>query len=619
MLNRRIAALICFVLLSPLILVYCPETASAEDIVVVKTWYGEDGLAEWMAKNPAGGTVALGADIELSGNIDYYLSAGNWVTIETRQFSIIVKDWALLSMGGHVRLEGEGVDKPVLTIGNEGKLYISGSNEVIATGENGVALCLEGGARYSYYHESRPYFCAKGAGSTAIVSAIELPLEWHTLEAPGTGARGIDCSERVSLYFCRVDADGDAVVSPDVTLDTCAVSPSVPNAKAINRRISKIMPTFSGIYTYEVGTLVELAGKTIFCSIFLRDERNIEDDKSVNIWVEFGGEDRIYDSPGIYSIPVTLRPPLDVFDIVPKDKPPGMDIIVYDPKLPFFNHAKRIIYDDYDYYSLSYLYSGESLSLLTLWRSDDDGASWRISWRQGFGENEPFDVRWSGGEITLDYRLADIIGEVLFAFEVEGSGGSHVVKLVADDIWTAGTTGGDRDGGDRLPWSMFLGTPNENVSPGGEVPQNPSENNGNGNEGGGSAAVWMVQAPDPNIILEPSEVENGGANDSPSSRGGGNGYRTGSPMPGQSTSPMHQPKDKSLSTAEENIARRNSTATGGRRENTDEDAIAALSNRNPKQSGGMSPYTAVATGVLGAGGAGGLAYTFRNRLIKRRR
>lgn len=401
-----------------------------------------------------------------------------------------------------------------------------------------------------------------------------------------------------------------------------SVSPSVPRAEVTNWQISSIAYYFGKMPPYEVG--VNFTGKSWLCYITLRDEAGLENDTYEDLWAEYAGENKTYDVPGIYALPVALPSPFDVLDVVPKDKPLTLNVVVYDPTLPFFDYARKALDDEgVKAYYFIFIYKGPGLEPLTLWRSDDNGETWRISWKEGYADNEPTRVSWFPGvPISLEYGAADIRDGMMLAFEAEGRGGSHVVKIIDEEILDYELSGGDRDGGDRLPWSYFMKKPD--AEPGVEAPPDPSVNEDKSNNTAASrrssnAPLIITAATPEDLILVPSppeEIESA-AGHAPPAPGGAKSARgvNSSPPEQPPASPVDPPQNEAGAAAQGAVK---NPADNPPEETAGEETVTALTEPNTpsERSGGAFPYAAVAGGVLGAGGAGGLAFRFRKRLAK---
>jgi hypothetical protein len=449
---------------------YALNSAAAENDVV----------SDWAAMNLwlfehryVGGTVYLGDNIEITDSY-YYMSvassADTSIVIETGPYGFIVS--GSLSIGSSITVAGYGSPNPVIRVCDGGELYLHASlyeyaQTIIATGVGGVCLKLESGAAYKHNLSNVVRYQALGANSIAIESAIKLDLREHYIIATGSGSRGIVSDEPVSLFLSHVISETAAISAPVVELDTCIISPEIEKARIISRKISDIAPISGVQEPISLGRFPDgFYSLNDMLSVITLSADGVRDEY-ITVALTFDDSSVDYSKPGIYHMPVVLPlpSPYDSFNLIPDGTPLMFSIEFFDPSIPFFVEISK-----WGIYIIWHTYSGDED--LTLWRSDDDGESWFVFWKQG-DEPDP------GFEVILDppdflniviYDPSVIPEPAWFVYEVGAGKGSEIFHVDLGKLIVG--IGGDRDGGDRIlrPWEAFSG-----VADGGEDKQKSSQ------------------------------------------------------------------------------------------------------------------------------------------------
>ena len=489
---------------------------------VVSDW---NGLKSWLTMFMYdGGTVYLGADIEINGECSIGLPSGlgKPIVIETGPYGLIVNDY--LTIYGNVTISGTGSPSPVVRICSGGRLFVEtmdgyeNSVSIEVTGAGGRALKLESGARYGTTNDSINYtaeyftrYTASGADSIAIDSAITLNLENHYINASGLGARGIVSTEPVSMYLSVVTANGAAVSTPGVvTLDTCLVSPGVAGARIINRKATGVTPLFGQ------GEWVSAGRETngYFSGGLYRIHLSADSlpVRVINSRVKLNDSTVDYNTPGRYYIPLVslTSEPYDAFDLISVTSPAYLTVDIIDPNIPYLNQMRYVSsFWGSSYYFIEHLFSGDGE--LTLWYTEDEGESWSVLWESGDEADDAFEVEVYPDDITIYiYDEAGFPSPAWFAYEAGKGKGSDAFYVDLEELRNSGEWGGDRTGGDRYtkPWDVIIGGGNTgDGNDGGDDGggNDGSDNDGNSGSGGGNKPT----PPDPKPgVTEPEQNNN---------------------------------------------------------------------------------------------------------------
>ena len=449
-----------------------PVFAEEEAPDVVTDWAG---LSEWLDNHrDVGGTVVFGADIE-ADEIEFNNSDFSQpVTIDTGAYGLTATASSLITnyYGGnpnaHITIVGEGVDKPVLSyIGDDDYRFGLYFFTIIAygrDGQGGTAFRLNCGIRGDSIGRSSGIY-AYGADAVGIDCGGDADLSWLTVESDGIA---IQAAGSISLFACHIKG---GLSGSEVTLDTCE-TPDIPGATVIHRKVSSITSGYYLIlgkpYAYQV------AGRPVnedwfFESPYIRDNivyavvmsADGVPDKYTAVYVTYDRADIDIQTIGAKTV-LTARffETFEGMDILPDDITFDLTIETVDGRIPHFTGAQS----GWMFYDFYYFFTGESLAPLTLWRSDDNGESWYMFWR----EDEPeltgatvycYDDRLTVQLPRMDFEAEEYLNQepFLLAFETEGMTGGQVVFFDPSTGELNPNMGGDRDGGDRmiLPWEVF--------------------------------------------------------------------------------------------------------------------------------------------------------------------
>ena len=465
---------------------------------VVSDW---SGLKSWLSMYMYdGGTVYLGADIEINGECFIGLSSGlgEPIVIETGPYGLIVNGF--LTIYGNVTISGNGSPRPVVRICNGGGLVVRSMDDyekavsIEAAGAGGTALKLESGAGYggtndgiNYTAEHFTKLAASGPDSIAIDSAITLNMENHYIDASGSGARGIVSTEPVSMYLSVVTANGAAVsTTGDVTLDTCLLSPGVAEATTVNRKATGATSLYGQVQSVSAGKETTGYFSEGIYRIYLGADGL--PDRVINSRVKLNDSAVDYNTPGRYYIPLVslTSKPYDAFDIISTTSPAYLPVDIIDPHIPYLNQMRYVSpYWGSSYYLIEHLYSGDEE--LTLWYTEDDGENWSVLWRSGDEAGDAFEVEIYPDDITIYiYDETGFPSPAWFAYEVGAGKGSDAFCIDLEELRELGELGGDRTGGDRYqkPWEVIIGGGNnDDDNNNSDVNDDNDDNDANGSGG----------------------------------------------------------------------------------------------------------------------------------------
>jgi len=488
--KRLVIIILCLLFIScPAIFAAASEDDGGGNSDIVYDW---DELEDWLDDHwRTGGTVYLGADISVNGinSLDVSFYASDKVHIETGPYGFIVN--RILYIGANIEITGHGDQTPVILVRDGGILHIDWVEYdemalLEVTGDGGTGLRLEAGALYVSNPWSFMSYRASGACSVAIDSGIDLEMSNHYIDACGPGARGIVSNAQVDMLLSSVTSDGASITSPAITLDTCLVTPEVAEATIINRKITSVGPRF---YPHDpIPAGIEQSGYfaqvNMFCIIILSAEGR--EDHDIYAYVGFEDFQVDYGTPGRYCLPpqLPLPAPYDIFSFNFEEAPATYPVIIYDPELPMlldFYYANWT-----QEYVVRHVYSGNEF--LTLWRSENEGETWDVFWKQDDEDSEGFFI-WVDYDY-IDFYISDrkiLDTPAWFTYEVGSGKGSDVFYFDINNMVVGEYVGGDRDGGDRVmrPWEFFFGGGDDdqqsgNVNTDGKkTPPNDSDNNPN--------------------------------------------------------------------------------------------------------------------------------------------
>lgn len=400
-------------------------------------------LKAWLAAHEEGGMVHLGADIRLSGGDALELAD---VTVDTGAFGLVLENDGLLRIGEGTVITGDGTARPVIEVGESGRLYIlyapaSTAPRLAAAAEGGCALSIGQGANYDQGPGS--IFYIHSNGGTALRSQVPLDLEGHVIDAGG--GSGIVADKPVALFLCAVSGGAASVQAPSGVADTCVLSPAPSGAvRTIHRTIAaltimdpvmdagKELPEFIGMPA-SAGE-EKRDGRPLRTSGTLRAEG--EKDRSIFLsptLVVPAGTDT--SKPGDIPLTVQLEERYEPFGLIPE----GVNLctlVVRDLRVPYFMVGASymgLCYAEYCYRV------AEGLGPLTVWRSSDEGKSWYDATAQ---------TQMNLTATTLELEFTGEKDETIYiVVAADGVGETEILRFVwgteLPDI------GGDRAGGGR--------------------------------------------------------------------------------------------------------------------------------------------------------------------------
>jgi hypothetical protein len=403
--------------------------------------------------------VTFGADIAVD-RFDPMLSQGGGdLTVNTAGFSLEIRE--RLSLCDKLYFVGEGVPKAVVRIVSGGALYVSDTSRdalpyITAMGAGGTALELTAGAALENYADAGFGARAMSAGGVAIRSEtalVDARYELHGLliEANAPGGRGVVSSAPIAMLLCRVTADAASAEAPELTLDTCAVSPAASGAAIIRRALKP-----SAAMKYQTGILpLGGAPPSVYRAVVTLDAPG-----EIVITAAFQTSfDTSWVNPaavGVYPMPMRVPAPFDLaahdFDDYTTE--------VFDPIVPRFCGAQMGGFPPPARYFLDYYYMG-ALADLVLWRSDDAGETWYAWWigadadENGEVGDSPVRIEQDADAGMLFVTIRDpytaLAGEARLVFEaLFAQKDSRVLVVRVGEGEPDDGVGGDRTGVDRV-------------------------------------------------------------------------------------------------------------------------------------------------------------------------
>ena len=506
---RKIALIILFVI----VFSYLPKLASAaeteEDAMpggadsdtssqildVVTTW---DELSQWLDDNKdTGGTVALSANIEAEFVTFPVNSFTQPITIDTGPYGFIFGESVNANdfncdPNAYLTIKGEGVDTPVISDVWQMGVYspVFPHTTVIAYGRGGQG----GTAVYSNRRiemagpSDAPRIYSYGAGSVGIACDGSADIAYLTVESDGTA---VQAEGALSLFACHLKG---GLSGSEIMVDTCAAT-DVTGATVIQRKVSSV--TGGQYFILGKPYAYQIAGQPVNEDWFSESHSsNSNLSYTVSLTAEGAPDKNLIDIPVAYdhafidtqtigaktALHAHILKPFDDLDILPDDTTLDMTVETVDGRVPHFIKNLQSFWSGYVFF---YSYAGENLGPLTLWRSDDSGASWYKIWKEDDPELTGAAVNYGDEIISAAIPLRDAnTGEpinqapFLLAFETDGLTGEQVIYFNPATGGVSSDISGDRDGGDRmiLPWEVFTGTNTDSKSSDSDRQGEPNSN-----------------------------------------------------------------------------------------------------------------------------------------------
>lgn len=395
-----------------------------------------------------GEDVTFGSDIIISEDDVLGLISEHPLQINTGQYSLIVK--GIFGIGENISIAGDGVNNPVIVVQDGGFFGVDSCQyqnapEIRAVSAGGTAISFEQGSECDV--TSSTYIKITSEDGIGIKSQIPLQLVMSFIDS-GNGS-GIVSEEEVSLLFCRVEGS-IAVDAPSVVTDTSIlISHGATEYSAIRRRILMLKDNYR--YVMAIGEEIDYTQfeDRIEPVIFRADDA---DDIAVMLYTDMDVGQFDTSTGGIFPAYVKQEKWMELCGLLPSQEP-HMIINVSDLKIPVFGFA----WDAGDFVHIQFRYS-EDISNLKLWRSDDDGITWRNVTEFTFDQYDDLYV--------LDVPLQMYQRSLIF-WEVEGGGDSEVIRLEWSDDELNFSIGGDRGGFDRGENVLNVEKKDNNSSSGG--------------------------------------------------------------------------------------------------------------------------------------------------------
>lgn len=412
-------------------------------------------LKAWIAQHSeTGGTVYLADCVTITQDMGIYGIRGE-ITVDTGSHGLVFDGGALPS--SDIFITGEGVDMPVVKVlrtGNGSPWDTPWNNTLLelnitATGRDGMggtALRIMAAEPKSISTDALyEQGMIRSYGEGAIGLWLDVPMDaWcYRVEVFGDHSMAVYAPTGADLYYCKLTAEGNGAASAagnDLLLDSCAASPIPSGVQSINRRA--VEESFSRLYLpleqdrYNPSAIELLNTPTVF----LDGGDGILSQPFAVYW----DMDAYYDiDTGVLGktvVPGTVAPALygvGVFD----DVPIALTVEVRDPALPCISQIAVRELDGRRYAVLNFwrAYDPTDASVI-LWRSDDEGETWRDATRSP-------DISWSND--SVDFSYDELAHPIWFQLEVIGVGESNIAVLDERDGVFMGGNGGDRTGTDR--------------------------------------------------------------------------------------------------------------------------------------------------------------------------
>ncbi len=430
-----------------------PEPEVPDEPEETDTVSTEEGLAEWIEQHKeTGGTVSLSRCVTITQDMGIYGIYGE-ITVDTGSFGLVFNGGMLPT--GNVFITGEGVAVPVVEVRQADDGFGPSWNntllqmKVTATGRDG-----EGGtALYISVADDKDFdmtrlsdqgvICSYGEGAVGLLLAVPMEAWCYKVEVSGDNSIAVYAPNGADLFYCKLTAEGDgasAVAGSDLSLDSCAASPTPSGVRSVSRRAME--ESFSRLYVP-----VEQNG-SLFGGLMLLNTPNVflidEDGGVISRPFPVFWDESYYDidtrNLGTTLVSGTVDPALyglGVFD----DVPIALTVEVQDPALPCISQIAVRGLDGARYAVLNFWqeYNPADESVI-LWRSDDAGETWQDA------THAP-DILWNNGSVNFTYDTLE--HSVWFQLEVTGSGESNIAILDERDGVFMGGNGGDRTGTDR--------------------------------------------------------------------------------------------------------------------------------------------------------------------------
>lgn len=415
----------------------------------------EAELKAWIAQHSeTGGTVYLADCVTITRDMGIYGISGE-ITVDTGSHGFVFDGGTLPSTS--ILITGEGVDVPVVDVWrtNGGNFWdLSWNNELMelnitATGRDGMGgtalRILEADTKSISMDALYEQGVIRSYGEGAIGLWLDVPMDaWcYRVEVFGDNSVAVYAPTGADLYYCKLTAEGNGAVAAagnDLLLDSCAASPAPSDVRSINRRAME--ESFSRLYLpleqdrYNPSAIELLNTPTVF----LDGGDGILSRPFAVYW----DMDAYYDIDtgvlGTTMVSGTVAPALygvRVFD----DVPIALTVEVRDPDLPCISRIAVRELDGKRYAVLNFwrAYDPADESVI-LWRSDDEGETWRDA------THSP-DISWSND--SVDFSYDELTHPIWFQLEVVGVGESNIAVLDERDGVFMGGNGGDRTGTDR--------------------------------------------------------------------------------------------------------------------------------------------------------------------------
>ncbi|HWS43622.1 MAG TPA: hypothetical protein VN421_11105 [Pseudoflavonifractor sp.] len=412
-------------------------------------------LKAWIAQHSeTGGTVYLADCVTITQDMGIYGISGE-ITVDTGSHGLVFDGGALPS--SDIFITGEGVDMPVVKVlrtGGGSPWDTPWNNTLLelsitATGRDGMggtALRIMAAEPKSISMDALyEQGVIRSYGKGAIGLWLDVPMEaWcYRVEVFGDNSVAVYAPTGADLYYCKLTADGNGAASAagnDLLLDSCAAFPVPSDVQSINRRAMEA--SFSRLYLplEQNGGLFGAIEMLNTPTVFLDGGDGILSRPFAVYW----DMDAYYDIDtgvlGTTMVSGAVAPALyglGVFDDVSIE----LTVEVRDPDLPCISQIAVRELDGKRYAVLNFWWAYDPTDAsVILWRSDDEGQTWRDATRSP-------DISWSNDSVDFSYDT--LAHSVWFQIEVIGAGESNIAVLDERDGVFMGGNGGDRTGTDR--------------------------------------------------------------------------------------------------------------------------------------------------------------------------
>lgn len=364
--------------------------AAAEEDVV----YTAEELVTWLEAHEGAGTVVLGADIALTGELVQIDNPESMLTIDTRGHGLVIEGGGLFVDNLHIT--GEGVTMPVLTLKSPGGFLeddfreIFGDVSISSTGDGGTALEIDYPMDYTYpvnlwfdSDHTALRVTAEGMGGVAV--HVKQSAQLFTLWAKAEGGTALLSDGNATLTLCRLE--GITAAAGTAVLDTCAYTGTIPADTVIIARDAVSKNTdisgrlvMNAHYYVSIGEGTNYPDVERFLDVYAVARAPYDDLSPLWIRLHPGWDEdigRVPDIAGDYSFPGEIDELYDGLGLF-EENFPEMIVEVLEENTPYIakyttllNFGRRVAM-----WNITVWGFPDEECTLELFRSDDEGETW---------------------------------------------------------------------------------------------------------------------------------------------------------------------------------------------------------------------------------------------------